>query len=188
VLRRCLDVKELRKIIRVFARAGEIWRLGCWPGHSDGHQADTATVTHNAGECQLHSPVTLRPANEASGTWAAAAAGPAERPAGRLAPRFPAAFLNHAGVRLGKPLEFRCGLRYQSKSPNGERASDSPSIRRPSAARARCTPIGYTLIIVGQKRRITPRLTHNQAGLRFQALFCTRTGEMSVAPRALVGP
>jgi hypothetical protein len=42
-------------------------------------------------------------------------------------------------------------------------------------------------VIVGQKRRITPRLTHGQAEPRFQALFCTRTGEMSGAPLALPG-
>jgi len=34
---------------------------------------------------------------------------------------------------------------------------------------------------VGQKRRIAPRLTHDQAELRFQALFRTRTGEMFAA-------
>jgi hypothetical protein len=50
------------------------------------------------------------------------------------------------------------------------------------------TPTGYPPVIVGQKRRITPRLTHDQAEPRVQALFCIRTGEMSGAPLALPGP
>jgi hypothetical protein len=49
------------------------------------------------------------------------------------------------------------------------------------------TPIGYPPFTVGQKRRITPRLTHDQAELRFRAPFCTRTGEMSGAPLAPFG-
>ena len=43
------------------------------------------------------------------------------------------------------------------------------------------TPIGYPSVIVGQKRRNAPRMTHNHAWLRIQALFRTRTGEMSAA-------
>jgi hypothetical protein len=37
---------------------------------------------------------------------------------------------------------------------------------------------------VGQKRRIAPRLTHDHAKPRFQALFRARTGEMSIPPLA----
>jgi len=43
-------------------------------------------------------------------------------------------------------------------------------------------------MIVGQKRRNAPPMTHNQAEHRFQALFRTRTGEMSAASPALAGP
>jgi hypothetical protein len=46
------------------------------------------------------------------------------------------------------------------------------------------TPIGYESVIVGQKRRYSPQLTHDQAKPQFQALFRTRTGEMSAAPFA----
>ena len=46
------------------------------------------------------------------------------------------------------------------------------------------TPIGYAEVIVGQKRRIAPRLTHDHAEPRFQAVFRTRTGEMSPASPA----
>jgi hypothetical protein len=71
-------------------------------------------------------------------------------------------------------------------------AVDSPMKGIPSvqfsAGPAEYTPIGYASVIVGQKRRITPRLTHDQAGPRFQAQFCSRTGEMSAAPLALPGP
>jgi hypothetical protein len=56
-----------------------------------------------------------------------------------------------------------------------------------SAGRAKHTPIGYPSVIAGQKRRITPRLTHGQAEPRFEALFCSRTGEMSGTPLALPG-
>ena len=56
-----------------------------------------------------------------------------------------------------------------------------------SAGPAGYTSVGYASVIVGQKRRITPRLTHGQAEPRFRALFCTRTGEMSGAPLAAVG-
>jgi hypothetical protein len=38
------------------------------------------------------------------------------------------------------------------------------------------TPTGYPSVIVGQKWRNAPRLTHNQVKPRFQALFRTRTG------------
>ncbi len=38
-------------------------------------------------------------------------------------------------------------------------------------------------MIVGQNWRIAPRLTHAHAKPRFQALFRTRTGEMSAGPR-----
>jgi hypothetical protein len=46
------------------------------------------------------------------------------------------------------------------------------------------TPIGYSPVIVGQKRRIAPPLTHAHAEPQFQALFRTRTGEMSAPPLA----
>jgi hypothetical protein len=39
-------------------------------------------------------------------------------------------------------------------------------------------------VIVGQKRRIAPPLTHDHAEHRFQALFRARTGEMSAAQLA----
>src|ERR1700758_2377199 len=53
---RCLDVKNFPERFWIFTRAGQIRRLKYSPGHSDGHRADAATVTHNAGECQSHSP------------------------------------------------------------------------------------------------------------------------------------
>ena len=56
-----------------------------------------------------------------------------------------------------------------------------------SAVPSAYTPIGYLSVIVCQKRRITPRLTHDQAEPRFQAQFCSRTGEMSGVPLAVVG-
>ena len=46
------------------------------------------------------------------------------------------------------------------------------------------TPTGYPPVIVGQKRRIAPRLTHDHAEHRFQAPFRTLTGEMSTPPLA----
>src|ERR1700761_406776 len=55
-LRQCLDVKNFRERLWIFTRAGQIRRLKYSPGHSDGHRADAATVTHNAGECRSHSP------------------------------------------------------------------------------------------------------------------------------------
>jgi hypothetical protein len=42
-------------------------------------------------------------------------------------------------------------------------------------------------MIVGQKRRNAPPLTHDDAEHRFQALFRTPTGEMSAALFALAG-
>jgi hypothetical protein len=72
-------------------------------------------------------------------------------------------------------------------STGGRRGSEESrrfnSLRVPPAY----TPVGYASVIVGQKRRITPRLTRDQAERRFQALFCSRTGEMSGAPLALPG-
>jgi hypothetical protein len=49
------------------------------------------------------------------------------------------------------------------------------------------TPVGYASVIVGQNWRNAPLLTHNQAKPQFQALFRTRTGEMSAAPLAPAG-
>ena len=57
-LRRCLGVKNFRERLGIFTRAGQIRRLKCSPGHSDGHRADAATVSDNAGECQSHSLMT----------------------------------------------------------------------------------------------------------------------------------
>src|ERR1700761_6897483 len=57
-LRQCLDVKNFRERLWIFTRAGQIRRLKCSPGHSDGHRADAATVSDNAGECQSHSLMT----------------------------------------------------------------------------------------------------------------------------------
>jgi hypothetical protein len=45
-----------------------------------------------------------------------------------------------------------------------------PSVQL-AARPAEYTPIGYASVIVGQKRRIAPRLTHGQAEPRFLALF-----------------
>ena len=42
-------------------------------------------------------------------------------------------------------------------------------------------------MIVGQKWRNAPRLTHDHAEHRFQAPFRTRTGEMSAASLAPAG-
>jgi hypothetical protein len=49
------------------------------------------------------------------------------------------------------------------------------------------TPIGYESVIVGQKRRNAPPMTHDQAEQRFQAQFRARTGEMSAPPLAPAG-
>jgi hypothetical protein len=51
----------------------------------------------------------------------------------------------------------------------------------------RTTPAGYASVIVGQKRRNAPRLTHDHAEPRFQALIRTRTGEMSAVTLAPAG-
>ena len=58
VLRRCLGVKNFRERLGIFTRASQIRRLKCSPGHSDGHRADAATASDNAGECQSHSLMT----------------------------------------------------------------------------------------------------------------------------------
>src|SRR6202000_1919258 len=55
--------EDLREGVRIFARAGEIRRLECWPGHSDGHLADSFTVAHKPGECQSHSRRVVWPVN-----------------------------------------------------------------------------------------------------------------------------
>jgi hypothetical protein len=56
-----------------------------------------------------------------------------------------------------------------------------------TALRPSYTPIGYPSVSVGQKRRIAPPLTHAHAKPQFQALFRTRTGEMSAKSLAPAG-
>ena len=96
--------------------------------------------------------------------------------------------------RVQRSIIFVTAARYpRPREMNVPFATGRPACQREipsvqfSAGPAGYTPIGYPPIIVGQKRRITPRLTHDQAELRFQALFCIRTGEMSGAPLALPG-
>jgi len=81
--------------------------------------------------------------------------------------------LSLAGTKCDAPRRAPPSLACQQGIPSVQFSAD--------------TPIGYASVIVGQKRRITPRLTHDQAELRFQAQFCSRTGEMSGAPLALPG-
>ena len=131
------------------------------------------------------------------------------RQARRRAPP-PGRHQGHGGpraVRAGGQGLLPFALTIKSSHPNGRmvpapvRITASCFPARSPALRASCcyqtaapsgrsqrqrlyTPVGYVPVIVGQKRRITPPLTHDDAAHRFQALFRTRTGEMSAAPIA----
>jgi hypothetical protein len=82
--------------------------------------------------------------------------------------------------------EVACGLTFQAAAWAHGLADRAPT--RIARSSPDYTPIGYAAVIVGQKRRNAPPMTHGNAGPPFQPLFRTRTGEMSAPPLASVGP